>query len=241
MAIYHFSAQVISRGKGRCVVAAAAYRSAERLYDERTGLTYDYTKRRTEIESEILVPENCKPEFSNREKLWNAVEASEKRSDSQLAREINIAIPVELEKDQQKALVREYVKDNFVDKGMIADISYHHDKTNPHVHIMLTMREVTPDGFSKTKNRQWNDRNNIKEWREKWSEYANRYLEMAKSRERIDHRNYKERGIEKVPQIHMGPKVYNLKKKGVTTRVGDIIRQIKEFNRNRNRIIVATL
>lgn len=164
MAIYHFSAQVISRSQGRSSVAASAYRSGEKLEDERTGLVHDYTRKSRIIYNEILTPNNVPEWAKDRLKLWNEVEKIEKSKDSQVAREINIALPKELNKEQNIELIRSFVKDNFVSRGMIADIAIHdsnnddknkdsivpleerNNNKNIHVHVMLTMRPFNEDG-----------------------------------------------------------------------------------------------
>lgn len=233
MAIYHFSVKIISRSKGSSSVASAAYRSGEKLEDERTGLVHDYT-RKTGVEyNEIIAPENASAWTANREELWNTAEASEKRKDAQLAREINAALPIELNCDQQIELVKGFVKENFADKGMIADISIHdNSKGNPHIHIMLTTRELTEDGFGK-KNREWNRKENIDEWREQWAVHTNRTLEKYGFQERIDHRSLKEQGIDRIPQIHVGVHANAMEKKGMETERGAINKEIKELNNQR--------
>ncbi len=146
MAIYHCSIKIISRGKGKSAVAAAAYRAGEKITNEYDGITSDYTKKGGIVHTEILLPEHAPEEYVNRAVLWNAVEKIEKAANSQLAREIELALPVELTQEQNISLVRDYVKNNFVDSGMCADICVH-DKNdgNPHAHIMLTMRPFEPD------------------------------------------------------------------------------------------------
>ena len=147
MAIYHCSIKIISRGKGKSAVAAAAYRSGEKLVNEYDGAIHDYTRKGGIVHTEILLPDNAPPAFSDRSALWNAVERIEKAKNAQLAREIEIALPHELTREQGVSLVREYVKDNFVAAGMCADVCLH-DKNdgNPHAHILLTMRPIEQDG-----------------------------------------------------------------------------------------------
>ena len=146
MSIYHCSIKIISRAGGRSAVASAAYRSGEKLYNEETGLTHDFTNKGGVIMNEILLPENAPTEYLNREKLWNDVQKVESRSDARFAREVEVALPIEMTRDQQIECVRNYIKENFTDKGMIADWALH-DKGdgNPHAHIMLTCRALTPD------------------------------------------------------------------------------------------------
>ncbi|MDB5674344.1 MAG: conjugal transfer protein TraA, partial [Sphingomonas bacterium] len=160
MAIYHFSAKVISRAAGSSAVASAAYRSASRLHDDRLDRNHDFSNKSGVVHSEVMLPDGAPEELSDREKLWNEVEATEKRIDAQLAREVEFAIPREMTKEQGIELAREFVQTEFVDRGMIADLNVHWDVgadglAKPHAHVMLTMREVGEDGFGK-KNRDWN-------------------------------------------------------------------------------------
>jgi len=162
VAIYHLSVKTISRGKGRSSVGAAAYRAGEKLENEQDGKTHDYTRRKGIIYTEIMLPENAPKEYFNRSVLWNSVEKAENRKNARTAREVEIALPIELSHREQIELVRRYVKDNFTDKGMCADIAIHaghhrsnkaenqHDKNtkldNPHAHILLTTRPIDQDG-----------------------------------------------------------------------------------------------
>lgn len=147
MPIYHCSIQIIGRSSGRSAVAAAAYRAAEKLEDKETGLTHDYTKKQGVVHREIMLPEYAPEEYKNREVLWNEVQKAEKRSDAQLAREIEVALPRELSFQNQITVVQVYIRVNFVEKGMCADWVLH-DKGdgNPHAHIMLTTRPIKKNG-----------------------------------------------------------------------------------------------
>lgn len=193
MAIYHLSAKVISRAGGRSSVAAAAYRTAGRLRDERQGLEHDYSRKGGVVHAEIMAPENAPGWMRDRDQLWNAVEAVEKRRDAQLAREIEVALPRELDHDEHLELLRGFVQREFVDRGMIADVAVHEGIARdglgqPHAHIMLTMRELIGEGFGK-KDRSWNAPDLLKGWREAWARDANAALERAGRSERIDHRS----------------------------------------------------
>lgn len=213
-AIYHFSAQIISRSDGRSSVAAAAYRAAEKLLDEKTGLIHDFTKKDGVDHTEILLPNNAPVDFLNRQNLWSAVENIEKRKDAQLAREINVALPKALSSKQNIELAKNFVNDVFVSRGMIADLAVHDlDSDNPHFHVMLTTREVSNQGFGK-KNRDWNDRNLLIEWRKKWADYSNQELENHGHTQRIDHRSLLDQGIARLPQVHLGPVRHAMMKKG---------------------------
>ena len=223
--------QVIGRSAGRSATAAAAYRSGEQLKDQRTGKTHDYTGKSDIYDSEILKPANAPARLSDRETLWNEVEKTEKRKDAQLSREFLVALPAELNDRQRQELTRDFVQDQFVNKGMIADIGYHDfDSHNPHAHIMLTMREVSEAGFGK-KQRAWNKRAQLQQQREAWAKHANAHLERAGYEARIDHRSLKEQGSERQPQPKLGPAVINMEAKGIRTEKGDEFRRVAEENR----------
>lgn len=211
MAIYHFSGKTVSRSQGRSAIAASAYRSASILYDERYGKTHNYSHKQDVIFSEILIPEHAPAWMKEREKLWNSVELSEKRKDAQLAREIEFSLPRELTNNQNITLAREFIQTQFVDKGMVADWSFHIDKAtdgepHPHVHVMLTMRAINADGFGQ-KVRAWNQKEILLGWRQSWSEHANRHLSLNGHDLHIDHRSHAERGIALEPQYKIGSAV----------------------------------
>jgi len=209
VAIYHLSAKVISRADGRSAVAAAAYRSASELQDERLGRAHDFTNKAGVIHSEIMLPEGAPARLADRATLWNEVEATEKRKDAQLAREIEIALPRELTQAQAIGLARDFVREQFVARGMVADLNVHWGRTasgedQPHAHVMLTMREVGPGGFGK-KVREWNRTELLVGWRERWAELANERLAELGHDIRVDHRSHAEQGIELEPQNKIGP------------------------------------
>lgn len=183
---------MISRSAGRSATAAAAYRSAARIDDRRTGLSFDYAKRGGVDHVEILAPEPAPGWAFDRAELWNRVEEAETRKNSQVAREIRVALPAELTHAQRVELVRDFCQREFVERGMVADIALHApgregDDRNHHAHILLTTREIGPDGFE-AKNRGWNAVEMLEGWRESWARDSNRALERCGSEERIDHR-----------------------------------------------------
>ena len=259
IAIYHCSIKIVSRGKGKSAVAAAAYRAGEKLTNEWDGLTHDYTKKGGVIHSEILLPAHAPPAFSDRSTLWNSVELSEKSNNAQLAREVEIALPVELSREEQTRLVREYCSSQFVSKGMIADFNLHDTGGgNPHAHILLTMRPLDergawlpkskkeyvldengekirlPSGRYKTRKVDlvdWNNRENAEVWRRAWADLANEYLEKNNRPERIDHRSYERQGIDQLPTVHVGVAASQMEKKGIVTERGELNRSIKAANR----------
>ncbi|EAG8996325.1 molybdopterin-guanine dinucleotide biosynthesis protein MobA, partial [Listeria monocytogenes] len=177
---------------GRSVTAASAYRVAERIEDRRTGLTFDYAAKGGVDHTEILAPDHAPDWVHDRSELWNRVEESETRKNSQVAREVRVALPDELTHAQRVALVRDYAQTQFVDRGMVADIALHApgragDERNHHAHILLTTREVDADGFT-TKNRDWNKVEVLEGWREAWARDSNAALERAGVEDRVDHR-----------------------------------------------------
>ena len=259
MAIYHLSIKIISRGKGKSAVAAASYRSGEKIKNEYDGIVHDFTRKGGIAHTEILLPQNAPQEFSDRGTLWNSVEKIEKSKNSQLAREIEIALPKELDREKQIELVREYVKENFVKVGMCADIALH-DKNdgNPHAHILLTMRPLNEDKTWGAKSKKeyildengekvklkngnyktrkintvdWNEQDKAEEWRKTWADITNKYLEENSIQEKVDHRSYQRQGIEEIPTIHLGVSASQMEKKGIATDRGNINREIRKQNR----------
>ena len=258
MAIYHLSIKIISRGKGKSAVAAYAYRSGEKIKNEYDGIVHDFTRKGGIAHTEILLPENAPQEFLDRGTLWNSVEKIEKSKNSQLAREIEVALPKELDREKQIELIREYVKENFVKVGMCADIALH-DKNdgNPHCHILLTMRPLNEDttwgakskkeyildengekiklknGNYKTRKintTDWNEQDKAEEWRKTWADITNKYLEENSIQNKVDHRSYLRQGIEQIPTIHLGVSATQMEKKSIATDRGNINREIKHQN-----------
>lgn len=198
MAIFHMSAQRISRSKGHSSVAAAAYRHGEKMTDEHTGEIHDYSKKKGVSDSVVLIPEGADKRFLKPEFLFNTIEKSEQRKDAQLALELNIALPIEMTDEQKKSLAVDFCNENFVKKGMIADIAFHKlDSDNPHFHVMLTTRKLTPDGAGfGQKVREWNSKDQLQEWRKGWADTANEHLQAAGIDARIDHRSLKDQKAE---------------------------------------------
>ena len=258
MAIYHLCIKIISRGKGKSAVAASAYRSGEKIKNEYDDILHDFTRKGGIAHTEILLPQNAPQEFLDRGTLWNSVEKIEKSKNSQLAREIEVALPKELDREKQINLVREYVKENFIKVGMCADIALH-DKNdgNPHCHILLTMRPLNEDttwgakskkeyildengekvklknGNYKTRKintTDWNEQDKAEEWRKAWADITNKYLEENSIQDKVDHRSYQRQGIEQIPTIHLGVSATQMEKKGIATDRGNINREIKHQN-----------
>jgi len=213
MAIYHFSAKAISRAAGSSALAASAYRAGERLHDVRLGRTHDFTNKAGVVHSEVMLPEGANEAWSDRERLWNDVEAAEVRKDAQLAREIEFALPREMTQAQAIELARDFVKAVFVDRGMIADLNVHWDigadgEAKPHAHVMLTMREIVVGGDGNAtfgaKMRDWNRTELLTHWREAWADHANQRMAELDIDARIDHRSLAAQGIDLEPQSKIG-------------------------------------
>lgn len=204
MAIYHLHVKVLTRSKGHSAIKAAAYRSGTALKDI-DGEKVDYSRRadvtRLPIIGEIL-PDWAK----DRQTLWESVERAEKRKDAQLAREVEVALPIELSDDEKKIIVERFSRYLSVMYGGVpVDAVIHNKPGNPHAHLLIPTRELTPDGWGQ-KDRSKNNPEIVKAIRKQWADISNEYL--VKYQQQIDHRSYKERGIDKVPQVHLGKKKF---------------------------------
>ncbi|MEF9939601.1 MAG: MobQ family relaxase [Clostridium sp.] len=324
MAIYHLNVQIIGRSTGRSAIAAAAYRSGDILTNDYDGLTHDYSRKNWISHTEIILPDNAPEIYRDRSTLWNTVEQAEKTATAQLAREIQVALPSELNLEQQTILARAYINKNLVSQGMCADFAIHNppvtDKNNrpldlygnptndpdkmifqnPHAHILLTLRPLNNDGkwqpksqlsylcrkdniekaipspdiqqaeqdgwekqyryhFGKRKiwltaetaeakglkrvdkqpksekisnpiTAEWNSKDSLFRWRESWASMCNQALKDNNISAQIDHRSYANRGINKVPSVHLGPEAYRMEKRGIQTDLGNINREIAEDN-----------
>ena len=195
MASYHFEAKMIGRSAGRSVVAAAAYRAGARIKRAETGDCPDYIRKGGVVSADLLTPHDAPEWAQDRTQLWNAVEAVETRKNSQLAREIELALPNELSAEDARELALTWARDELVSRGMVADVCIHDPEPGPgesrnrHAHILCTVRGFDGDGWSKTKDRSWNDKALLQHWRESWAEVQNAALEAAGCADRVDHRN----------------------------------------------------
>lgn len=234
MAIYHFSVQVIGRKAGSSAVASAAYRSASRLRDDRLGRDHDFSNKPGVVHSEVMLPENAPEAWSDRERLWNDVEAFEKRKDAQLCREVEFAIPREMTRAQGVELARDFAQTEFVDQGMIADLNVHWDMAEdgmpkPHAHIMLTMRSVDENGFG-PKAREWNRTEMLERWRERWADHVNERLAELDIDARIDHRSLEAQGVALEPQTKIGAPAQRIEAAGIEADRADDHRRIAREN-----------
>lgn len=259
----HFSIGIVSRGSGgssHSCTDSASYQSGEKIYSEYEGVWHSGKHTERIVHTDILLPPNAPKEYQNRSTLWNAVDTSEKSSVAQTARRIIVALPRELSLDENIALITSYCQEQFVDKGMIADIAVHHENDgNPHAHVLLTMRAMDENGkwLPKTKTSyqldengerikdangkpkrirldtvDWNSQGKAEVWRHAWEIKQNEFLEKTGCSERVDMRSYKRQGIEKIPQQHMGPAVTAMERKGVDTEIGNRNQEISSGNQS---------
>ncbi|BBU62169.1 hypothetical protein MSC49_21040 [Methylosinus sp. C49] len=241
MAIYHLHIKVIGRKCGSSAVASAAYRSASRLRDDRLGRSHDFSAKRGVVHSEVMLPENAPEAWKDREQLWNDVEALEIRKDAQLAREVEFALPREMTERQGIELARDFVRSEFIDRGMIADLNVHWDMAEdgmlkPHAHVMLTMRSVDENGFG-PKVREWNRTEMLERWRERWAELANERLAELDVDARIDHRSLEAQGIALEPQSQIGAPAHRIAGEGL--EVADRADMHREIARGNGERIIA--
>jgi ATP-dependent exoDNAse (exonuclease V) alpha subunit len=239
VAIYHYSHKPVSRAQGRSAVAAAAYRAADRLHDQSVGQTFDYSRRHGVVHTEIVLPSQAvKRDIQwprNRQALWNAAEAAEKRKDARVAREHEVALPNELTKAQQIVLLREFSSEIANRYNVAVDFALHHphregDQRNDHAHIFATTREITPTGLGAKASIELSDtdrfkrglpsgRHEITAMRARWGEIVNEHLKQHKIEARIDHRTLEAQGIEREPTVHVGPAVTEMRRRGIETEV----------------------
>ena len=209
LAIYHFSTKIISRAKGQSAVACAAYRTSEKMYDERYEKWHDYTRKEDVVYTAVLLPAQAPEWMGSRETLWNHVEKIETRKDSRLAREFEVALPRELTLKQNIALIKELTSEQFTSKGLAIDVAIHEGTASdgarqPHAHIMVIEREIKGDGFGK-KYRGLNQKETLLSLREAVANVINKHLAMNGHDVQVDHRSLKGQGIDLVPQKKIGP------------------------------------
>lgn len=250
MALYHFHVGQVKRSAGQSVIESAAYRAGERLYSERYGEYSDYTRKGGVVYTEILLPPHAPREYADRQTLWNAVEAAERGKNAQLAYGFDIALQNEFTLEENISLARQFLLDNFVSRGMIADFAVHRpDKAggieNPHFHVLCPIRPMNPDGswgakqqrvyredgkFDAVPTTDWGKPETLEEWREAWAELCNAKFKDKGFVCRIDHRSYEKQGIDQAPTIHEGVAVRQMEAKGIATDKGERNRWIRSAN-----------
>ena len=218
MASYHLAVKTISRSAGRSATAAAAYRAGAEIADQREGVVHDYTRRSGVDHTEIVLPSDAPEWASDRAALWNAAEAAETRKNSTVAREFEIALPVELSADLRRDLVLEFAREISDRHKVAVDVAIHApgqegDNRNHHAHLLLTTRQLGPDGLgAKTRELDVKTSGEVEHWRERWAVMQNAALERAGSLERVDHRSHAERGIDTQPLPQLTPQEYQLER-----------------------------
>lgn len=239
MAQYRLEVQAIKRADGRSAVAAAAYRSAGVLHDARLEMTFDYAAKGGVVFAGVMAPEAAPARYLDRATLWNAAEAADKRIDSRTAREVLISLPHELSDDQRHALVRAFVADSLVAKGMIADYAIHSpdahgDQRNHHAHILVTTRRVGPEGFG-LKAREWDNPDAVKALRQAWCEVQNQHLRqhLGADAPQVSHHSLADQQQDREPTIHLGPAASGMERRGEASDRGDINRRIQARNTGR--------
>ena len=250
MALYHFHVGQVKRSAGQSVIESAAYRAGERLYSERYGEYSDYTRKGGVVYTEILLPPHAPREYADRQTLWNAVEAAERGKNAQLAYSFDIALQNEFTLEENIALARRFLLDNFVSRGMIADVAVHQPDReggieNPHFHVLCPIRPLDPDGSWGAKQRRvyrengkfdavpttdWGKPETLEEWREAWAELCNAKFKDKGLECRIDHRSYEKQGIDQAPTVHEGVAVRQMEAKGIVTDKGEHNRWIRSAN-----------
>ena len=249
MAIYHFSVKNISRAQGRSAVACAAYRSGEKLIDERQGKEQDYTKKTGVELTRIYAPIGTNAELLDRGQLWNAVEKTERRKDANLAREFEIALPQELNKAEREKLVDELCNKIVERHSVIVDAAIHaphtdsgSDERNYHAHIMFTGRHIDLEtgDFAAKKNRDFNKENSsetVQKWREDFADMTNAHLMRAGHLfSSVDHRSYAAQGLDKEATAHEGSAVTKLRRLGIDTEISLSNDAIKQRNAERHNL-----
>ncbi len=250
MALYHFHVGQVKRSAGQSVIESAAYRAGERLYSERYGEYSDYTRKGGVVYAEILLPPHAPREYADRQTLWNAVEAAERGKNAQLAYSFDIALQNEFTLEENIALARRFLLDNFVSRGMIADFAVHRpDKAGgietPHFHVLCPTRPLNPDSSWGAKQRRvyrkdgkfdavpttdWGKPETLEEWREAWAKLCNTKFKDRGLECRIDHRSYEKQGIDQAPTVHEGVAVRQMEAKGIATDKGERNRWIRSAN-----------
>jgi ATP-dependent exoDNAse (exonuclease V) alpha subunit len=267
MSIYHLTTKHVTRSRGRSATAAAAYRSGEKIFDHTSGETFDYTRKRGVEHTEIVLSSEAAKRDINwardREALWNAAEAAEKRKDSRVAREYEVGVPHELTKAQRIALVRAYASDLANRYGVAVDFALHKphrhgDERNYHAHILATTRKVEAQGLGAKASIEWSDTHRAKEGlesgadellylRKHWEDRANEHLLAAGHEARIDSRSLKDQGIEREPTQHRGPAITGILERGERSIVADrwgqeanerlrVAKEMGELERERTRV-----
>ena len=242
MAQYRLEVQTIQRSAGRSAVAAAAYRSGDRLIDERLAMEFDFGAKGDIEFAAIMAPADAPAAFGDRQTLWNAAEDAEKRKDAVPARELLVSLPHELDFAQRRALVEAFVSEQLVARGMVADVAMHRpgkegDERNFHAHILVTTRSVGPAGFGK-KPAEWWSPKAVREWRSAWAEIQNEHLRrhLGPDAPQVSHLSLSEQGSDREPGVHLGPTASALERKDIASERGQQNRDTNAHNAKRKEL-----
>lgn len=263
MACPHYSISIVKRSMGDSAVAASAYQSRSDIFNDYRQQTEYYSRKKNHgkdiVHLEVMLPENAPQTYMDRGVLWNSVEQIEDQRNSQLARRIQLSLPNEVPREQWVPMLREYIQEQFISKGMCADVAIHFTEPppNPHAHILLTLRSIDEKGHWCPKYKKvpctdqegnvihnedgtvkmrpentngWNDRGNAEIWRSAWAEKQNEYLERNASPVRVDLRSYKRQNILKIPTVHLGKDATALVQRGEYSYLNHLNEDIKEAN-----------
>jgi len=254
----HFSVSIVKRSHGQSAVAASAYQSGDKLFCLSDHTQKYYSHKKEIVWTDVLLPPNAPPGYKDRNALWNSVEQSEKRYDAQLARRIIVALPREIPRESQITLVKTFCFEQFVSRGMVADIAIHdRNGDNPHAHILLTMRALDNEGGWLPKSRlvyeldengekqktasgnwksrkenttDWDRRENVKLWRNAWEQAVNRRYRHHELPFTVSLSSFKAQGESKLPTVHIGPAASQMEKRGIRTNRGNLNRDIRAYN-----------
>jgi ATP-dependent exoDNAse (exonuclease V) alpha subunit len=231
MAIYHLSVKAISRSAGRSATAAAAYRAATRIQDERTGLVHDYSRKAGVLHREIVTPDDAPAWARDRAQLWNAAELAETRKNSTVAREIEVALPTEISPQHRRELACALAHEIAARHRCAVDVAIHaparrSDERNHHAHLLMTTRRLNADGLTE-KTRELDDlkTGEVTRWRERWATLLNERLAEHGHTERVDHRSLEAQGLDRDPTFHKGPAVTAIERRGEIARVTERVHE----------------
>lgn len=242
MASFHFEAKNISRGKGGCIAYRVSYETGQKIVNKRTGKCYYNRNKRGEVQfSRIYLPEGAPPHFNDLQSLCDAMEDAESRKDARVGRLFIVSLPNELDLDAQVQIVDSFVKANFVDKGLCAIAAIHEKKNptdpaknNPHVHIIVSTRTISADGFSVKKLCELDRRENVPAWRIHWARLLNAAYIKAGLPVRVHSKSFKKRGkTDREPLPYLSVADYQKEKNGIRTEAGDRRREVIARNNER--------
>jgi hypothetical protein len=242
---FHASVTSVQRSKGHApMTAKAAYRAAEAIHDARTGETFDYTRKRGVLHTEIALPSPAPERLKDRACLWNEAEQGEKRKDSQVGRELQFAVPANVTRDEQIRIAREVATFVIARHGAAVDWALHAphpegDQRNFHVHMLISPRRVDANGFTEKMpelDNKWQSPASVEAMRAEVAAAINRSFERCGIAERVDHRSFEARGIDREPEQHLGPAANGKERRGETSRIGEFNRQAAQRNETRDEL-----